>query len=92
MLDKTPGWTDRKYKWAVEKEYNDRRNRQYEMSAAIQQQVAAVMMSLGKNNNKEVPNMLMPSIEEAKQAGTQEERQNEGIDTTKWWEGAERKE
>lgn len=92
MLDKTPGWTDRKYQWAVEKEYNDRRNRQYEMSAAIQQQVAAVMMSLGKNNNKEVPNMLMPSIEEAKQAETQEERQNEGIDTTKWWEGAERKE
>ncbi|GBD70751.1 putative uncharacterized protein [Tetragenococcus halophilus subsp. halophilus] len=76
----------------MEKEYNDRRNRQYEMSAAIQQQVAAVMMSLGKNNNKEVPNMLMPSIEEAKQAETQEERQNEGIDTTKWWEGAERKE
>lgn len=92
MLDKTPGWTDRKYQWAVEKEYNDRRNRQYEMSAAIQQQVAAVMMSLGKNNNKEVPNMLMPSIEEAKQAETQEERQNEGIDTTKWWEGAEKKE
>lgn len=91
MLDKTPGWTDRKYKWAVEKEYNDRRNRQYEISTAIQQQVSAVMMSLGKNSNKEVPNILMPTIEEVMK-GNKEENKNEGIDTTKWWEGAEKKE
>ncbi|MDN6640093.1 MAG: hypothetical protein L0L10_04855 [Tetragenococcus sp.] len=91
MLEKTPGWTDRKYQWAIKKEYDDQRMKQYEISAAIQQQLSIVMNSLGGGKNKEVPNILMPSFEEA-QKGPEPEKTNEGVDTTKWWEGAERKE
>lgn len=84
MLGKSLGWTARKYEWAVKREYNQRRNSQYDLFSAVNQSLSDLISSMSKNSG-ERQNMLLPALEDAIKE-SKHEVEPDGVDHSLWWQ------